>query len=133
VSYNADMAEAEQWLVDWQSRITDGAEHTREMAARIAAVKVSTHSPDGAVKITVDSAGVPVGLTLSPAVERWPAQRIADEIIATMRRAQTDLTHRVEAVAADTVGAGSEIARTLLTPYHERFTPVRDQDGAERR
>jgi hypothetical protein len=127
------MAEAEQWLADWQSRITDGAERTREMAARIAAVKVSAQSPDGAVKITVDSAGVPIGMTLSSAVEEWPAQRIADQIMTTMRRAQTDLTHRVEAAAADTVGAGSEIARTLLTPYHERFTPVRDQDGDERR
>jgi hypothetical protein len=81
----------------------------------------------------VDSAGVPVDVILAPAVEGWPAQRIAGEIMTTMRRAQTDLTHRVEQVAAETVGAGSEIARTLLTPYHERFTPIRDQDSDDRR
>ena len=132
MSYIGDMAEAQQWLADWQVRITDQSERTREMAARIAALKVSAESRDGAVRVTVDSAGVPVDLVLASRVEGWPAQRVAAEIMATMRMAQADLTHRVEQVAADTVGAGSETARTLLTPYQERFAAPRDDEDGRR-
>lgn len=133
MSYIGDMAEAQHWLADWQTRISDQTERTREMAARISAIKISAKSRDGAVRVTVDNAGVPVDIGLASVVEGWPAQRIAAEIMATLRIAQADLTNRIERVAADTVGAGSETARTLLTPYYERFpTPRGVEDGLDR-
>lgn len=122
MSYVADMAEAEQWLANWRVKVTDHAERTREMAARVSTIKASAESRDGVVRVTVDSAGTPVDIALAPAVESWAAARIAAEIMSTMRQAQAELPRRVEEVAATTVGADSETARTLLTPYQERFT-----------
>jgi orotate phosphoribosyltransferase-like protein len=121
MTYVADVAEAEQWLVDWRTRITDSADRAREMATRMSGLTVTSERQNGAVRVTVDSNGVPVDIALGCTIEGWSANRVGAEIMATMRQAQSKLTRRLEEVAADTVGAGSEMAQTMLTPYLKRF------------
>lgn len=105
LSYLGDVAEAEQWLTDWQARTTQNAERARELAVRMTGITASARSIDGAVRVKVDSGGVPLDITLDAALEGWPAQRIAAQIMAVMRQAHADLTNRVEEAAAETVGA----------------------------
>jgi DNA-binding protein YbaB len=121
VSYVSDIADAERWLSDWQTQVVDKAERAQELAARLTGMRATARSRDGRVRVTVDNSGVPTDILLDESVEGWQASRIAAEIMATMRHAQGRLTEQVEQAAADTVGAGSETATTVLTPYHQRF------------
>jgi hypothetical protein len=130
MSYLKDIADAEQWLSDWQASIVDRAERAGELAQRVAALHATAEGLSGRVRVTVDSTGVPVDITLADSLEGWQPSRIAGEIMATMRRAQVELTGRIEQAAADTVGPGSETAQTVLASYHQRFLP--DGEGSPR-
>ena len=121
VSYVSDVADAERWLSDWQTQVVDKAERAQELAARLSGIRATARTRDGRVSVTVDNSGVPTAITLDESVEDWPANRISTEIMATMRQAQAGLTAQIERAAAETVGAGSETAATVLAPYHQRF------------
>lgn len=133
MSYLKDIADAEQWLSDWQASVVDRAERAGELAQRVAALQATAESLGGRVRVTVDSTGVPVDITLADSLEGWQPARIAGEIMTTMRRAQVELTGRIEQAAVDTVGAGSETAQTVLAPYHQRFLPVGDDSPRDGR
>lgn len=124
VSYVSDIADAERWLSDWQTQVVDRAERARELTARLSGMRATAENRDGRVRVTVDNTGVPTDLTLDASIEGWPANRITTEIMATMRQAQRALTAQIEQAAADTVGAGSATAATVLAPYHQRFSVV---------
>ena len=132
MSYVTDIADAQRWLSDWQAQVVDKAERASELAARVSGMRVTAESRDGRVRVTVDDTGVPIDITLDESVEGWGAARIAAEIMATMRRAQAGLTRQIEQAAADTVGAGSETAATVLAPDHQRFAGL-DGDQADGR
>jgi YbaB/EbfC DNA-binding family protein len=131
VSYVEDVSAAESWLGAWQSNVLGQVEATREFTARVGGLTGVAESPDGRVRVTVDRTGVPTAIDLDRAVEGWPADRLSEVIMATLRRAQLGLTARVEQAAADTVGAGSETAAAVLRPYYERFPEPADPAGDE--
>jgi cell division septum initiation protein DivIVA len=128
--YLSDIADAEQWLAGWQQRLAEKQTQARELAARITSLRGEAESPDGTVRIVVDSTGVPVDLTLGrDAAGRDPA-RLAAEILATMRRAQARLTRAATEAANQTIGAETETARALLQPFYSRFPEERqDEEG----
>lgn len=125
----SDIAEAEQLVHNWQARILEKAELARDLAARVAAVSATAESRSGAVRVTVDNVGVPVEIRLDGEVGSWPAARISNEIMATMRMAQARLTTEVEELVAAAPSAGQETGATLLASYHERFPNLGDDEA----
>jgi len=133
VSYLPDLDSAEQWVDDWQARIHEKAAQARELSARVSGLRVTVESRDGAVRVTVDSTGVPAEIVLADAVVGWRPDRIAAEIMATMRRAQRRLTVAVAQAAEATVGADSETGRAVLDSYDTRFAGEPADEPAEGR
>jgi len=111
------MVEGEEWIDAWLTSISDRTAQTRQLAERVAGVSVSASSPDGAVEVTVSSAGVLTDLRLDEQVRTWPADRIASEILAVQREAQRQLAERV----AQTVGRDSPTARVIVEDLQQRF------------
>jgi hypothetical protein len=111
----------EEWIDDWLSSISAHTARTRQLSVRVAAVSASASSPDGSVEVTVSSSGVLTDLRLGERVRAWPAQRIAAEILAVTREAQSRLAASVAEVAAQTVGEQSPTARALVEALKQRF------------
>jgi hypothetical protein len=116
-----DLDSAERWVDDWQARIAEKAAQARELTSRVMGLRGTAESRDGAVRVTVESTGVPTEITLGDAVSGWKPERIAAEIMQTMRQAQQRLTRAVEEAAQATIGAESETGRAVLNSYYTRF------------
>jgi DNA-binding protein YbaB len=121
LSYMSDLEGAERWVDDWQAHIVEKATQARELTSRVMGLRGTAESRDGAVRVTVETTGVPMEITLGDAVAGWKPERIAAEIMKTMRQAQQRLTEAVEDAAQATIGAESETGRAVLNSYYARF------------
>ncbi|WP_027341972.1 YbaB/EbfC family nucleoid-associated protein [Hamadaea tsunoensis] len=127
-----DLDDAESFVDDWAARAAERAQQAQDMATRLQDLSVKATSRDGNVTVSVDNAGVPTDIRLDPEVERWPAQRIAEAVLATMRAAQAQLRKQVREVAAETIGADSEAGRHVLASY-DRFSAEDPENGGNAR
>ncbi|MEU8211592.1 YbaB/EbfC family nucleoid-associated protein [Micromonospora sp. NPDC049044] len=121
---------AENWVRSWSASVSERAAQAQEMSRLVADLTASATSANGAVKVTVAASGVVTDLRLNDRVHGWAAERIAAEIMTTMRRAQARLADDVADVAARTVGEDSETGRAVVASYIERFPepPERSDD-----
>ena len=115
------MSGGDEWIDDWISSISERTAQARQLSERVSALSVSASSSDGAISVTVSSSGVPTDLRLSESIKAWPAQRIAAEILAVMRKAQSRLAAKVGEVAAQTGGANSPTVQALVDGLKQRF------------
>jgi YbaB/EbfC DNA-binding family protein len=132
MSYFPDLDSAEQWASDWEARAREQLFQAQEMAARVGDLKATAENRDRTVSVTVEANGVPTTIKLSEAVSGWHPDRISNEIMATMAKAQAKLTVAVTQVADETVGADSETGRAVLNTYHNRFPAPPDDEPNDR-
>ncbi|GGM51603.1 hypothetical protein GCM10011608_40640 [Micromonospora sonchi] len=125
-SFDGAADAAEEWTHAWAASVSERAEQAQAMSQRIAQLSVSATGADGAVRVTVAGSGVVTDLRVGDRLSSWSGARVAAEIMTTMRRAQGRLAGAVAEIAAQTVGAGSETARAVVTSYAERFPEVDD-------
>ena len=114
---SGDFDETERLVHDWQAAQEGRAAAARELARRLSLLSGSARSPDGSVAVTVGPSGVVRALTLDEAVRRQPAAQTARSILATLGAAQAALVAQVRIAADETVGAGSELGRAVLSSY----------------
>jgi len=115
------MSGGDEWIDEWISSISVRTAKARQLSERVSALSVSASSSDGAIVVTVSSSGVPTDLRLSESVKAWPSQRIATEIMAVMRKAQSRLAAKVGEVAEQTAGANSPTVQALVDELKHRF------------
>jgi hypothetical protein len=113
--------DAEAWVRSWSAQSSTRAGATARLADRVCVLSTQASGVDGAVRVAVASNGVLTGLWLAERARDLPADDLAREILATMRRAQTALVAKVSAAVAETVGADSETGRAVLDAYVVRF------------
>ena len=105
---------AERWVEDWSAAATARAAKAQALADQAAQVSVSAANPDGSVEVTVTASGAMTDLRLSEAIRKRPADEVAADILATMRRAQAKLAARMAEIAAETVGSDSATGRAVV-------------------
>src|SRR5207244_1897573 len=86
-----DLEAAERWVDDWQSSIEDRAAQAQTLAGRIAGLSAAARSDDGLVEVTVGSSGAIDRLHLDERIRSQSAARTAEQILTTVRAAQTRL------------------------------------------
>jgi DNA-binding protein YbaB len=91
-------------------------------------IQVTESSIDGTVRITIDSSGAPIDLTLTDKIDGMPPSEVATLVMACMRRAQQQLAGQVQQAVAATVsveepvvedvvpGGGADISDQNATP-----------------
>jgi DNA-binding protein YbaB len=109
-----DLSNSDEWIGEWLSSISARAAQAQQLSEQVARVTVSASSPDGAIEVKVCSSGALADLRLAETVKAWPAQKIAAEILAVTRAAQSKLAARVAEMAARTVGEQSPAAEALV-------------------
>lgn len=132
VPFGATADAAEEWVRSWSASVSERAAQTQAMSQRVAELSVSATGARGAVEVTVAASGVVTNLRLDDQVRTWTAERIAVEVMTTMRRAQGRLAGAVAEAAAQTVGAHSETARAIVASYATRF-PEQPDDRDDQR
>jgi hypothetical protein len=118
-----DLDAAERRIDDWQAGIEARAAQTRDLAARLGALKATANSEDGLVSVTVGASGAITDLVLKEGIRERPAAETAREILQTLRAAQASLTHAATAVTAVTVGADSATGKAIIASYVARQAP----------
>ena|SRR5919107_1301820 len=114
---SGNIDETERLVRDWQAGLEGRAAAARELSQRLSLLSGAARSPDGSVAVTVGPSGVVRALTLDEAVRRRPAVETARAILATLGAAQAALVAQAHIAADDTVGAGSELGRAVLSSY----------------
>jgi YbaB/EbfC DNA-binding family len=119
---------AEEWLDAWVGQVNAQAARSVELSRRVAALPGSAEGRDGAIRVTVGSAGQVERLELDDRVHELSGSRLGEEILAVIRRAQADLSGRVAEQVRDTVGEDTETGRAVLQSFESRFPAQRDED-----
>jgi DNA-binding protein YbaB len=118
-----DLDAAERRIDDWQAGIEARAAQTRDLAARLGALKATANSEDGLVSVTVGASGAITDLVLKEGIRERRATETAREILQTLRAAQASLTEAATAVTAETVGADSATGKAIIASYVARQAP----------
>jgi DNA-binding protein YbaB len=116
-----DIDAAEEWLDSWTAQVNAQAQRSVDLSRRVAALTASAEARDGAIRVTVGSAGQVEKLELDERVHELPGPRLAEEIVSAMRRAQVKLSRRVADEVRATVGEDTETGRAVIHSYDLRF------------
>ena len=124
----SDVDAAEEWLDSWVGQVNAQAQRSVELSRRVAALTGSARGRDGAIRVTVGSAGQVESLELDDRVHELSGPRLAQEIMLVIRRAQGVLAGRVAEQVRETVGADTETGRAVLNSFESRFPARNDED-----
>lgn len=119
---------AEDWLDAWVGQANAQAARSVELSRRVAALTGTAESRDGAIRVTVGPAGQVESLELDDRVQRLAGPRLAEEILAVMRRAQSALSGKVADEVQATVGADTETGRAVLHSFGTRFPAAEPEE-----
>ena len=100
-----------------------------ELRARAETVSVTETSKDGGISVTVNSGGVLTDLVITDDAAQAPGARIAEQVLATMRRAQSRIADRMDEVLRETAADDPDLRERVLGVYHQRF-PEPEPDKA---
>ncbi|MCT2587221.1 YbaB/EbfC family nucleoid-associated protein [Actinophytocola gossypii] len=121
--------DTEQWLAQYDKRISEIAARAEEAGARLRQVGGTASSPRGEVEVRVGASGVLEDLTLTPAARALESDELSRLIVDTTRRARHAAGARVAGISAEFFGEGPalEVIRQHL-PAGAPAPRNRDED-----
>ncbi len=96
--------QVEGQISPWTQGLTDEVEQCGTMRVQVEQIQVTESSADGAVRVTIDSSGAPIDLTLNSKISCMPPSEVAAVVTDCMRRAQQQLAGQMRHAMAATVG-----------------------------
>ncbi|WP_188988738.1 YbaB/EbfC family nucleoid-associated protein [Saccharopolyspora thermophila] len=128
--FGADIGAAERMVREWQERAAEKAEKFGRMQQRIEQISVTESSRDGAIQVTISSAGILQGLELSDKAGNRPMATLANEIMRVVQAAQSRIPELMQRAVADTVGLDDPAAQHVVGQAR-RYFPEPPEDEAE--
>jgi YbaB/EbfC DNA-binding family len=122
-----DIDAAEEWLDSWVGQVNAQAQLSVELSRRVAASTGSAQGCDGAIRVTVGSAGQVERLELDDRVRELSGPQLAEHIMSVIRRAQAVLAGRVAEQVRETVGEDTETGRAVLQSFDARFPATSEE------
>jgi DNA-binding protein YbaB len=96
----------EQWLAQYDKRITEVATRAREAGARLREVGSTASSPRGEVEVRVSASGTLEDLRLTPAARALEADDLARLIMDTTRKARRSVSAQIAGISTRYFGEG---------------------------
>src|SRR6185436_18544864 len=112
---------AERWVHDWERSLQEQAAKAKTFADRGATITATATDKDRVVEVTVDASGAVTGLNLSERIRKMAAHEVGDLILSVMRKAQAQLFQQNAQVATETMGEDSQVGRSVVASYEQRF------------
>lgn len=123
--------QVERQLEEWAQQAEQKAERYQQMSTAVSAVSASDSTPDGMVRVTVNSSGAISGLELSDQIRTHSGADVAGQIMACVQRAQSKLAAQVAQAMQATIGDEQSTIDTVVSGYEQRFPePVEQQRTA---
>src|ERR671933_277618 len=119
--FDTDPDQMQQRVSQWAQGFADTAAKAKVMRARVEQIQASASSPDGAVRVTVDSHGVLTGLAFTDTIRDMRPPELAAQVMACLRRAQQQLAPKVREAMLATVGGEQQLVDNVVSSYRERF------------
>ncbi|NHD18902.1 MULTISPECIES: YbaB/EbfC family nucleoid-associated protein [unclassified Actinopolyspora] len=110
-------------LAEWARGLEEKAQRYGQLREQLGNTSITETSSDQAVRVTVDSNGVPTELTVTNNARRYSPEQITTRLNETMRRAHARLSEEVARLTESVVG-DDEAANNILRSYRERFPEV---------
>ena len=125
---------AEDLLRSFELRAAEQAERAQLLSRRLARNSTMVESPDGAVRVVVDSTGGLADLRFGRAAREVPLDRLAELVLTTSKRAQAELADSMGELVSQVYGPGSDTATFVSQAYAERFpAPAPDDEDRDQR
>lgn len=117
----------QQWAQGFEAK----AERYRAAQERTEQLRLSAASPDGSVRVTVRADGTVSELQFTEKVRTLPLNALSEQILATMRRAQSGIADKVSEVMTEQLGDEDQQTRAeMLGNLRTRF-PRQDDEPEE--
>jgi DNA-binding protein YbaB len=120
------------WLDDWKTRAAKQAAETQEMAEKLSKLSVSATNSAETVTVTLDSNGIVTGLSLDERVKSDSAEKIAEEILATMAKARNAIGKGASLIVKDSIGLESATGKAIMAGFRRRLRKE-DLDASNRK
>ncbi|MCG8918118.1 MULTISPECIES: YbaB/EbfC family nucleoid-associated protein [Actinokineospora] len=119
----------EEWLAQYDKRLTEVAARAEEADARLRRVGATAASPRGEVRVRVGAGGVLEDLTLTPSARTLESDELARLILDTTRKARHAASAQIARISEECFGEGPalEVIKQHL-PAGARPTGDRDDD-----
>jgi hypothetical protein len=122
-----DIDAAEDWLDAWTAGVNEQARAAADLARQVSARTGTAESPDGLIRVTVDSTGQVERLDLADPPAGLTGAELSRRIMRVMREAQARLAAAVAETVERTVGTDTETGRAVIHSFEARFPEPRDE------
>jgi DNA-binding protein YbaB len=117
-----------EYLRSWKDNVDRVAARAAAMSEQMERLRVTARDGNGLAEVTIDSAGVLVGLELTDRIHRFEPEVVARAVMSALREARAKAADRAHDIAVETMGPDSLSARTtadrmrhtLERPDHDR-------------
>ncbi|MGK5680246.1 YbaB/EbfC family nucleoid-associated protein [Actinoplanes sp. URMC 104] len=116
-----------EYLGSWKENVDRMAARAAAMSAQMERLRVTARDGNGLAEVTIDSAGVLVGLELTDRIHRFEPAVVARAVMSALREARARAADRAHDIAVETMGPDSLSARTIADRL--RHTLEQPDDG----
>ncbi|MCS7476775.1 YbaB/EbfC family nucleoid-associated protein [Umezawaea endophytica] len=120
--------QVERQLEEWARQAEQKAVRYQQMGSAVSAVSATESTPDGMVRVTVNSSGALSNLELTDRISEHRGAEVAAQVMACVQRAQGKLAAQVSEAMQATIGDDQPTIDTVVEGYRQRFPePVEQQ------
>lgn len=127
-----------EYLRSWKENVDRTAARAAEMCGQMERLRVTVRDGNDLAEVTIDSAGVLVGLELTNRIHRFEPEVVARAVMSALHDARAKAADRAHDIAVETMGPDSLSARTtadrmrlaLERPEHDR--PAEDDEPGQK-
>jgi DNA-binding protein YbaB len=115
----------------WAQGLAEKAQRYQATQQRTEELRLTSSNSDGSVKVTVRADGSITRLQLAGSARTMPLEELSDQILTTMRRAQSQIADRVSDIMDEEIGEQDPQTRTLMVDNLRSRFPDPDADDEE--
>jgi DNA-binding protein YbaB len=119
--FDTDPDRMQHHVSEWAQGFADKAAQAKIMRAQVEQIQATATSPDGAVRVTVDSHGLLTDLAFTDMIREVRPAELAAQVMACLQRAQQQLAPKVRETMQATVGGEQQLVDNVVSSYRERF------------
>jgi DNA-binding protein YbaB len=118
-----------EYLRSWKENVDRTAARAAAMSEQMERLRVTARDGNGLAEVTIDSAGVLVGLELTDRIHRFEPAVVARAVMSALREARAKAADRAHDIAVETMGPDSLSARVIADRM--RHVLDRPDDGRQ--
>jgi DNA-binding protein YbaB len=119
--FDPDPDHMQRRVSDWAQGFADKAAQVYVMRAQVEHIQACASSPDGAVRVTVDSRGLLTDLSFTDRIHEIRPPELAAQVMTCLQRAQQQLAAKVQHTMQTTVQDEPRLVADVVSSYRHRF------------